>query len=434
MRRIQIMRKVFISGLIFIALNSVLSAQQRLDGIVAIIGNEIILQSELDAYTILRMEGLGLNKETTDLNDYQKKFLNELIDGKVLLAYAKKDSTINVTDAEIEQTLNNHISMLLKQNHLTLSQLEEELQRQQGISVSKFKSEARKAIKEQLYKQKIQQSYLYSIKVNRKDVESFFQQYKDSLPKAGESVLLSKISMKAVTSNTERQKSYDKIKMIKDKLDAGQDFGELAKNFSESPEASLGGDLGFISKGSLSELSFEEKAFNLAPGQISEPFETRLGFHIINVLAKRDQQVHIRQIFVKINPTEQQISSINASLDSIKVNCKSKDDFSKAVQQFSEDLETKNRNGSLGWISLLELPAPVRLAVDTLGPGSITKIVKEENVYSVYRIDDRVKQRSLSIENDYGILSDKARDIMAQKKLIDLVSQWKQDLFIDIRI
>lgn len=434
MRRIQIMRDIFLSGLVLTTLCSFSFAQDRLDGIVAIIGNETILQSELDAYTLLRMEGLGLKATNNDMAKIKKNFLNELIDGKVLIAYAKKDSTISVTDAEVDQMLNNHISMLLKQNNLTIERLETELQNQQGISLSKFKSEARKTIKEQLYKQKIQQSYLSSIKVSRKDVESFFVQYKDSLPKAGESVLLSKISMKAATSNSERQKAYEKITSIKKRLDNGEDFSEVAKKHSESPEAAMGGDLGFIAKGTLSELSFEEKAFNLAQGQISEPFETRLGFHIITVTAKRDQKVQIKQIFVKIAPADQQISFISSTLDSLKTHCKSKDDFSKAVHKFSCDMESVNRNGSIGWISVLELPAAVRLAVDTLGPGNITNSVKDDNFFSIYRVDDRVKQRSLDVVNDYGILAEKARDIMAQKKLIDLVSQWKQELFIDIRI
>lgn len=434
MRSTPIMPIVFLSALVFLFLSSTAFTQERLDGIVAVIGNEIILQSELDAYSLLRMEGMGLNKDSSDISQLRKNFLNELIDGKVLLAYAKKDSTINVTEPEVDQMLNNHISALLKQNNITLNQLDAELQRQQGITLNKFKSQARKAIKEQLYKQKIQQFYLSSIKVNRKDVESFYKQYADSLPKIGESVLLSRISMKVASSNSKRQAAYEKIRSVKQKLDKGEDFAELAKKYSDSPEGAHGGDLGFVAKGSLNELVFEEKAFNLAKGQISEPFETRLGFHIINVLDKHDQKVHIRQIFAKIEPDEQEIKHVNSILDSIRVNCKTKDDFSNAVQKFSSDLESKNRNGSIGWSSLLELPAAVRIAVDTLTPGSITRIVNEENMYSIYRIDDRVKQRTLNLENDYGILSEKARDIMAQKKLIDLVSQWKQEIFIDIRL
>jgi peptidyl-prolyl cis-trans isomerase SurA len=425
---------IILSALIFVFLSSTAFTQERLDGVVAVVGNEIILQSELDAYSLLRMEGMGINKDSSDISQLRKSFLNELIDGKVLLAYAKKDSTIKVTEPEVDQMLNNHISMLLKQNHLTLEQLDAELQRQQGLTLSKFKSQARKAIKEQLYKQKIQQSYLSFIKVSRKDVESFYKQYIDSLPKAGESVLLSKISMKITPTNSKRQEAYDKIRTVKQLLDKGEDFAELAKKYSESPEAIQGGDLGFVAKGSLNELAFEEKAFNLTRGQISEPFETRLGFHIINVLDKQDQKVHIRQIFVKIEPDEQQIKHVNSTLDSLRINCKTKDDFSKAVHKFSADLESKNRDGSIGWFSLLELPAAVRIAVDTLASGSVTRIVNEENMYSIYRIDDRVKQRTLNLENDYGILSEKTRDIMAQKKLIDLVSQWKQELFIDIRL
>ena len=230
---------IFLSALMFVFFSSTAFTQERLDGVVAVIGNEIILQSELDAYSLLRMEGMGINRDSSDISQLRKNFLDELIDGKVLLAYAKKDTTLNVTEPEVDQMLNNHISMLLKQNNLTLEQLDAELQRQQGLTLNKFKSQARKAIKEQLYKQKIQQSYLSSIKVSRKDVESFYKQYADSLPKAGESVLLSKISMKVASSNSKRQAAYDKIKTVKQKLDKGEDFAELAKNILKALKAQM---------------------------------------------------------------------------------------------------------------------------------------------------------------------------------------------------
>ncbi|HON09248.1 MAG TPA: peptidylprolyl isomerase [Chitinispirillaceae bacterium] len=428
------MSKAFIAGLLSLTLFAVLAAETRLDGIAAVVGDEVILQSEIEAYCLLRISNLGLNKDSVDLDSYRKKFLDELIDGKVLLVHAKNDSTISVTDQEVENAVNNHISMLLKQNNLTLDSLDAVLRKEQNITLAKFKSEARKALREQLLKQKVHQAYLYSIKVNRKDVEQFYNQYKDSLPSAGESVLLSKISMKVNPRDSVRQAAFTKIKSIKQRLDNGADFAEMAKQFSESPEGIDGGDLGFISKGSLNELTFEEKAFSLPAGQISEPFETRLGFHILNVLGKRDQKVHLRQIFIRVAPTEQQILSVTSKLDSIRANCKSSEQFIAAVKKFSDDPASKSQNGKLGWMPLLELPAAVRTAIDSSGTGFITMPVKEDNSYAIYRVDDRTSNRKLTLEHDYLILAEKTRDILAQKKLISLVSEWRKKIFVDIRI
>ena len=426
--------RIYTLGLLSLILGFTLQAQERLDGVAAMIGDEVILRSEVDAYTLMRLNGLGLDKDSVDISKYRRNFLNELIDGKILLVHAKQDSNIVVGDQEVEQALNNHISTMLEQNNLSIDSLDAVLRREQGTSLTKFKSDARKAIKEQLLKQKVQQSYLYSTKVSRKDVEHFYNQYKDSLPQTGESVLLSKLSLKLAPSDSVRQNAYEKIKSIKRRIDNGADFAEMASKFSEGPEAAEGGDLGFIAKGTLSELTFEEKAFGLTPGQISEPFETRLGFHIINVVSKRDQKVHIRQIFVKVAPPEQQINAIMSRLDTIKAKCQTKESFTTQVKKLSVDQATRLRDGSMGWISLLELPTNIRVAVDTLGPGSITKPVREDNTFSIYRIDDRVKNRALSIDYDYGILAEKAKDILAQRKLIDLVAKWREEIFIDIRI
>ncbi len=409
-------------------------AEEKIDGIVAVVGDEAILLSELDAYTMLRLNSLGLRKDSVDLKKYREQFLDELIDGKVLLAYGKKDTTISVSDDEVEQATNNHIAMLLNQNNLTLDSLEVELQRQQGITLAKFKADARKAIREQLLKQKVQQTYLFGIKITKKDVELFYKEYIDSLPKMGESVLLSKLSISITPSESIRQNAFDKIKSLKQRLDNGADFTELAKQFSEGPEASEGGDLGFIAKGTLSELAFEEKAFNLSQGQTSEPFETRFGFHIINVIEKRDQKVHIRQIFIKVEPPKEEIERITRTLDSIRTNCSTEKAFAEAVKKFSQDPVSKKSNGHLKWTSLLELPSEIKAAIDSLPEGAISRPVQTDKTIAIYRVEKRVSERTLTIKDDYLILEKKASDIFSQKKMIALVSKWRKDIFIDKRL
>jgi peptidyl-prolyl cis-trans isomerase SurA len=407
---------------------------EKLDGIVAVIGDETIMQSDLDTYTAMRLSGLKITPDTADIKKYRKQFIQELIDGKVLVAYAKNDTTITVTTDEVETALDNHINSIIQQNGITIDSLESLLQKEQGVSFAKFKAETRTAIRDQLLKQKIQRQYLSAIKVSRRDVESFYAQYRDSLPKTGEGVLLSKIAIAIAPPPSVRQAAWEKITSIKQRLASGSDFAAMAKKYSESPEAAMGGDLGFIAKGSLSEVLFEEKAFSLTVGQTSEPFETKLGFHIVNVLEKQDQKVHIRQIFIKVTAPPDLVKKATLLLDSVRINSKTSTDFIAAVQKYSTDKPTKARDGGLGWKSLADCSEALKSAIDTLHAGGITQVLNDGNELAVFRINDRVAERTLTLEDDWPLLAEKAKDILAQKKLIDLVSRWRHQVYINIRI
>jgi len=429
-----LIRKVFTSicaALLF--QGAVYADSNKLDGIIAVVGDEIILQSELDAYTSMRINGLDEKIDSLKTAEYKNRFLDELVDGKVLIAHAKQDTTIQISNQDIENALRNHISGICQQNKIPMDSLEGVLLKYQGMTLTRFKAESRRAIREQMYKQRIQQALLSSIKASKKDVVDFYNQYKDSLPQAGESVLLSKLSIKISTSDKERQAAFDKIKAIQQKIENGEDFAELAKKYSESPDSAEGGDLGFISKGSLGEIAFEEKAFALATGQVSEIVETRIGFHLIKAIEKKEQKIHIRQIFVKVAPAEQQVDAIIARLDTIRNNCKTQSEFIDKVAKISDDNLSKSHNGNIGWISVLELPANIKAVIDTFPSGTITKPIKEDNMMSIYRIDNRVQSRPLTLEDDYNFLSEKAKDILAQKKLIEMVKKWRQETFIQVK-
>jgi peptidyl-prolyl cis-trans isomerase SurA len=409
------------------------AANEKLDAVIAVVGDEIIMQSELDAYTNMRLSAMDEKPDLSKVNEYKKEFIKELVDGKILLAHAKDDTTIQISNQEVENAVKNHIANICQQNNIPMDSLESVLMRYQGMTLGRFKTESRRAIKEQMYKQRVQQMLISSIKVSRKDVEDFYVTYKDSLPEAGESVLLSKIAIKIKTSDNARQVAYDKIRSVKEKIDAGEDFTELAKKFSESPEGADGGDLGFISKGSLGEIAFEEKAFSLSTGQTSDIFETRIGFHIIKAIEKKDQKIHIRQIFVKVAPADNQIDIIKAKLDSIRMACKTQEEFVKQVVVLSDDNNTKIKNGSMGWKSVLELPKSIQSEIDTFPAGFITKPINEDKMVAIYRIDNRAKNRKLTIEDDYPALEEKTKDILGQKKLIDMVEKWRNDVYIQVR-
>ncbi|KMQ51844.1 Foldase protein PrsA [Chitinispirillum alkaliphilum] len=408
---------------------------QLLDGIAAVVGDEVILISELEAFTMMRMEQMRLHETPDfDMEQFRSEVLEDLINNKVLLVNAKRDSTLAISDEEVEGALNNHISTILQQNNITLSQLERELKNQQGTTLPQFRAEMREAIREQLIQQRMQQFVYHSLNVTRRDVERFYEKYQDKLPQFGQSIQLSKLSLSVKPSDELEEAVFTKIHDIRQQLINGGDFDALAREYSEGPEASAGGELGLISKGTISERAFEDRAFNLPVGQISQPFRTRLGYHIIEVLEKRDRGVRVRQIFLKVAPDEEEVGKITSKLDSIRQSAQSSEEFSQAVREYSTDRITRDRGGNMGWSTLSDLPSSVRSAVRDLEKGQITEPVVEQNTISIYRVEDTADSRKLSLEDDYSVIAEQCREYKARKKLIEKVESWRQDTFIDIRI
>lgn len=409
-------------------------AAERFDGVVAVVGDSVILQSELDAYIMMRQTSQGAKPDTAQFRSLRKQFVGDLVDGKVLVVHAAKDSNIVVKESEVDQAVAGHVAQILSQNGMTMDALEKELRDKYGMGLSKFKTQLRSQIQEQLIKQKVSQQYVGQVSVSKNDVENFYREFKDSLPTIGESVLLSKIVLKLTTPDSLRQAAFSKAKSIKRRLDEGADFVAVAKQFSEDPNAENGGDLGFVGKGTLSELKFEETVFSLNVGQTSDIIESRLGFHIVNIVAKKDQMVHVRQIFVSLTPPEAAVKRSMALLDSVRASAKTQADFTDAVRRLSTDPQTRAHNGRVGWVPLFSLTEAARAAIDSLPVGGIAAPLREGNEVSLYRLDDRMKNRPLTMEDDYDLLSEKAKEIVAQKKLIDLVKKWRREIYVDIRL
>lgn len=424
----------FGSLLVFImvlSLSGPVAGREKIDGIAAVIGDEVVLLSELDAYIAMRDKAAGAL--TADSSN-RRAYLDELIDGKVLLAHAKLDSEIVIKNDDVEQSLNSYIGQMLKQYNLTPETLDQELKKSQGMSLVRFKVQVRKSLREKMVKDRVFQKNMGLLTISRRDVESFYNEYKDSLPKAPQSVRLSCLAITVQPSDSARQAAFRRISQLKTRLNNGEDFAALAKQFSEDPSAANGGDIGFIDKGSLSDLAFEEQAFSLKVGDISEPFESRFGFHIITVIAKKDQQVNLRQIMIPVIPDEKQIVRTLALLDSVRSVCTTAVAFEQAVDRLGTDKQLASQHGRMGWQMVANLGEPLRALVDSLKPGAVCAPLRQGNVLTLYRLDEKNENRTLTLTDDWDILAEKAREIYTQKKMIQLVKQWRQDLYISIRL
>ena len=222
----------------FVALTVSLRAQTKpvLDKIVAVVGNEIILKSELD-YQLQ----LTAHQNNLDPNDSQlrNRVLEALVDDKLILAQAILDS-VTVTDDEVDRQLDNRIQNLVKQ--LGSEQKVEELY---GMSINKIRTEFRDDMRKQLIVEKLKQQKFGDMKVSAADVRNFYDTYKDSLPQVPEQFTLSHIFMIPKPSSKARDEAYLLAKQILDSVRGGADFAAFAKKYSQDPgSASAGGDLG----------------------------------------------------------------------------------------------------------------------------------------------------------------------------------------------
>ncbi len=409
-------------------------AMEFLDGVAAVIGDEPILVSELEAYMIMRFNELKIRPDSADLEKLRSQFLDEIIEGKVLVEHARKDSTIAVSAQEVEAALNEHIQRLMQANELTQEQLEAELARQ-GLTTAKFRTQLRRSMEDQLLRRNVHQRYMADIVVARRDVEAFYREYADSLPSLGESYRLLQLPMAVPTPDSVRESAYARIREVKTRLDNGEPFEELARKYSDGPMAASGGDLGFVSKGTLSELAFEEAVFALEPGEISDIVETRIGFHIIMSVARKDQRVHVRQVVVNVAPPAEAEDAVRARLDSVRTACAGDvEAFVRAARTLSTDPRTRSRGGDAGWIAGINLPSAWREAFDTLAVGAVSQPLASGASLMLLCVAEYDPDRRVTLEADYEMLAEKARDILAQKKMMELVARWRKELFIDIRI
>ncbi len=339
-------------------------SQEVLDKIVAVVGNEYITKSELQFQTNLYAAQRKISPATPGL---EKQVLQNLIDEKLIYAQANLDS-ITVTEDEVNQRIDYQIQLFEQQFGS-----KENVEKAYGMSIEKIKRELNDNIRKQLMIQKLQQKNFGDLDVSRREVEEFFDKFKDSLGVIPEKVDIAHIFRNPKTTSAARTKAKEFAESILDSLKHGADFAEMAKKYSEDPgSAAHGGDLGFVKKGVFYP-EFEAAAFALKPGEISGVVESPVGFHIIQLIEKRGESIHARHILIKIkNDEDADLKTIEFLSDIRDSIVKGDGTFSEYAKKYSEDESSKNLGGDLGTFYLNQLDKNLLDVVSKLKEGEIS--------------------------------------------------------------
>lgn len=254
-----------------------LSKQFRIDGVAAVVGDEIVLNSDVERDYI---QALAQGFEVEDRCDFMENILVE----KLLLTKAKEDTLINITNDQVDRQVDATIQRFLMQGSET------EILTYFGFNtMPEFKQELRGIMRDQAYVNEKQEMVTRGIDATPEEVRLFYEQYHSELPEIPEEISLSHIVIYPEISDENEQKIIDALKLHKKDIEEGSSFATKAILYSDDPGSSSNGGLIVNVKRGQMVPEFDAVVFNLQEGQISEPFKTDFGYHIAMVEKEEDK-------------------------------------------------------------------------------------------------------------------------------------------------
>lgn len=424
------MKKYFVVFLLTLCALSVKAQQtgqqQTLDKVVAVVDKEVITLTDL---TFSVQQFAMQNKLDMNSPELQSRVLDGMINDKLILAQAIEDSVI-VTEEEVTERLDRQLNMLVQRVGS-----KEKLEEMYGMPISRVKRDYqyREMIRKQLLVEKVQQTRNQSLSVSRREVEEFFEQYRDSIPKVPTEYELSHIYIQPKPDSSVIAATYKRALAIIDSLKAGGDFADFAKRYSVDPgSASQGGDLGLVRRGSFVK-EFEEATFTLKENEISKPIKTQFGYHIIQLIERRGESVHPRHILLPIEQSQANDDSTIALLNRIRLKPDAKATFAVLAKKYSEDNDTKDIGGDLGKVSAEQIDPSYVSIVTSAKAGEITEPAKlnvgSKYGYHIIYVRSIVPDHVINMDADYHRLEQLALQMKSGANYQQWVEEMRKNIY-----
>jgi len=407
-----------------------------LDKIIAKVGGEVILHSDVE-------EQMAMMRERKGNPGHAERclILESLIAQSMLVHYAKIDSVVvtdEEVDAEIDQRMNQILSMMNNDRKM--------FQDVYGQTVSEMREQVKDDMMRKLQGDRMQQQIINSVEVTPAEVLEYYNQIpKDSLPYFNAEVEIAEIVNYPEVNAEEREKALKKVNGIREQLISGADFAELAIKYSDDGSGREGGNLGWTSRGNFVP-EFEAAAFQLEKGELSEVVETEYGFHLIELIDRRGNQVNTRHILIRPRITEADLAKTRKTLDSIRqLILIDTFTFAEAVQKFGDKrVQSYSNNGRMinpvtsnTFFETGDLDSEIFFAIDTLEIGEITPPIEYRTqlgdyFYKIVQLQARSTPHQANLQQDYSRIQQAARDSKRNQAFSDWINKRVSDTYIVI--
>ena len=402
----------------------------KVDGVVAQVGKEIILSSDI------AMQKEALAREGQTLTDCQ--MIRELLLEKLLIHHAAIDSVI-VAEEEVDENIDRRIEQLVGQIGT-----ERRLEEYYGKTILEIKEEMRPLMKNQMTAQRMQMTITETIDVTPKEVEDALAKIPlDSLPLIGTEVEIAQVTIVPKVSEQAEKDAIDRLNQLRDRILNGSSFATMAILYSEDPGSNRnGGEYKGIKRGVFVK-EFEAIAFNLRPGEISKPFKTEYGYHIVQLQTKRGEELDLRHILIKPKVEQKDLDDAKALLDSLRgAILAGSISFEDVAEQYSADEESKLNGGvmmnpmttDVRW-NVENLDRGIFYSIENLQPGSISEaaLVRKPDGTEIFRIlqlRDRVAPHRANLTQDFSLLKNYVQNQRKQAKMMQWVEDKKAETYI----
>ena len=403
----------------------------ELDRIAAIVNNSVILQSEVEeqAFLFARQQGISL-ADSTALAAARREVLERLIEEKVIVSEARKRG-MSVTRDDVETAVDGVI-LDMKRATGTEEAFRRELDRE-GLTEEELREIYRPRLEAQLLASRlVRREVSAEGEVTDADVEKYYEDNKGKFPERPETVRLSHIYISIMPDSVTYERSRQQAEEIRVELLAGEDFASLAREHSADPSAARGGDLGYFVRGQLDPF-FDEAVFSLKPGEIGEVVQSRLGFHVIKLTDLKGDTARASHILIPVAPTAEDMERALAEATRVKEALDMGQDFAELAKAESDDLETRDLGGDLGYFPLNDLAAGVRDAAKGLSPGEMTDVVQAPDGYHIFLLTEHRPKGRYTLEETKEEIREFIRGDKLQQKYQSWIEDLKKDAYIDIK-
>ncbi|MDC1395286.1 peptidylprolyl isomerase [Bacteroidia bacterium] len=429
------MKNLIVAILVFCSLNTWAQNVRVLDEIVAVVGDNIVMKSELEAEYAQAKKDMSFYD-----GDLKCEILNQLVIQKLYLHKGELDSVYAADDrvtAEVDRRI---------QYYATQIGGEKNLEKYLGKSVAEYKEQMRGKIEEQMITQQVQQALVATVKASPTDVRKFFAEIpKDSLPDFGKEVELGLIAQKPTPSPYAKEYALEKItKLREDILKGIYTFDFAAKSNSDDKGTGInGGELGYFSRGQMVG-AFERTAFKLKPDTISDVIETKYGYHILQLIDRKGEKVNARHILIKPLIVKSDLAKLRKEIE-VLIGGLEKDSITMChvASVYSSDNQTKDNCGFYADQGTGSMQVPleaiqdplIRAKVETLQVGKFSKPEQFQDIdgtvgYRFFYLKNVKPAHKANLKDDYQKVQALALEKKQEETVKTWVSEYKKGVYV----
>lgn len=403
------------------------NVRQKVDGIVATIGDYLILDSDIDK------NFLELTSQGNSVKDISRcQMLGKLMEDRLYAHHAVQDS-LKVTDADIKGVMEDKIASLSEQ----IGGMEKMLKYYNKNTEEEFRSYLFDILKLNKLTSEMQKKIIDGVKITPEEVRSFFKRIPTAeLPVFGDEIEVSQLVLNPKVSQTEKQKVIDKLKGFKSDVKNGSSFSSKAILYSQDPGSKSNGGFMKINRKTPLVKEFKDVAFSLSEGDISEPFETIYGYHIVYLEKIRGQDLDIRHILIFPKVTDESVKETKEELSKIRDKIIRRDiSFADAARSSSDDKETKANGGALlnpktmdTHFELTKMDPALYSMVSNLKEGEISMPQidtdpTEKKVVKIVTLSKRIPAHTADYAKDYL----KIKGLALKEKQLKAIGKWSDE-------